>query len=417
MSNPRTFGLALLFGLASACGSSDQAPPRASDDLPISDAGRRDSGGKIRADSALDLDARPMGDAMSPSLGELLILDVPNTPCIPSQAPAVPLSEGAATASGFEKMGQLGDRRFAFGAEGSVVITFGFDGASPSPPLLGALAVAAQNGGLETLVAQGDGLGLQFYDAQGMAQGSPVALAGSMAAGPSLGAGPTTSLAVWCTPDGVKGQLVDQGRAPGPAVSFQSGSAGESACRTVTLWNGANFTVVWTRLLHDTKTETSIAYVDLDGTIAFGKVLLLSSGAHQLVDLVRAPFGYVLLLNEGERSGNPIALELDDFGKIAPPAVRLQGSGAGFSVATFGSSFAIAALLTDGRAAMRPFDSAARVLGPWVCVDDRPPDMPLAGKAALGTDDQGYAVAARMSDGSNWYMRTNSLGDRSPTGD
>jgi hypothetical protein len=43
--------------------------------------------------------------------------------------------------------------------------------------------------------------------------------------------------------------------------------------------------------------------------------------------------------------------------------------------------------------------------------------MPLAGRAALGTDDQGYAVAARMSDGSNWYMRTNALGDDSPGAD
>ena len=178
-----------------------------------------------------------------------------------------------------------------------------------------------------------------------------------------------------------------------------------------------NFTVVWTRLLHDGKTETSIAYVDLDGTLAFGRVLLVATGTHELVDFVRAPFGYVLLLNEGERSGNPIALQLDSFGKIVPPAVRLQGSGAGFSAATFGSGFAISALLTDGRAAMRTFDSAAKVQGPWVCVDDRPPDMPLAGRAALGTDDQGYAVVARMSDGSNWYMRTNPLGDDSPGSD
>ena len=134
-------GAALLLSLAAACGAPSGAAPGSIDEVATLDAGSRDSG-KIRSDGALDPDARAKGDAMSVSLGDLAILDIADTPCVPSRAPAVPLSEGAATASGFEKMGQLGDRRFAFGAAGSVAITFGYDGASPSMPLLGPLAVA-----------------------------------------------------------------------------------------------------------------------------------------------------------------------------------------------------------------------------------------------------------------------------------
>src|SRR5258706_2116525 len=337
-------------------------------------------------------------------------------PCVPASAPATLLSDVASTAGGFEKMGQLGERRFAFGTEGSVAITFGYDGASPSSPLLGPLAVAAQNGALESIVAVGDGLGLKFYDASGAPNGDVISLGGSMVSGPSLGAGPTASLAVWCTPLEVTGRLIDKRKMLGRMLMLVAGAAGDGACRTATLWNGINFSVLWTRRLHDGKTKTSIAYVDLDGTLNFGKVVVLSDGVHELIDFARAPFGYVALLDEGEQAGNPVAVRLDAFGNVLPPAFRLRGSRHSFGVATFGSEFAVGALLGDGRAAMRPFDSNG-ALGPWVCVDDRTPDMPFAGRAAVGTDDQGYAVVARMSDGSNWYMRTDRLGDGIPSSD
>jgi hypothetical protein len=409
--------LALAFG----CGS--PAIPPQSGEVPPSDAGTQDARDARTldrdavGDGSSGLDTGPTGDGRSTSFGDIVIVDVPNTTCVPTRALAVPLSDGAATAGGFEKMGQIGDRRFAFGAEGSVAVTFGYDGALPSAPIIGPLAVAAQNGELEALVADANGFSLQYYDAQGTLDGAAVALETPMAAGLSLGAGPTMTLAVWCTATDVVGRLVDQNRALGPMVSLFSGSAGDGACRTSTLWNGMNFSVVWTRRLHDGQTKTSIAYVDLDGTLSFGKVIVLSGGVHELVDFARAPFGYVVLFDEGEGSGNPVAVRLDAFGNVLSPAVRLRGSGHGFSIATYGSDFAVGALLADGRAAMRPFDSAANVLGPWVCVDDRTPDMPLAGRVALGTDDQGYAVVARMSDGSNWYMRTNSLGDDTPARD
>jgi hypothetical protein len=405
--------------LVLGCGSSDAMPPQGTG-MPGSDAGSHDAATHDRdavGDGSGGLDGGPAGDGRSTSFGDIVIVDVPNTACVPTRAQAVPLSNGAATAGGFEKMGPIGDRRFAFGAEGSVVVTFGYDGTSPSAPILGPLAASAQNGALEALVADANGFSLQFYDAQGAPDGAPVTLDASLTSGLSLGAGPTMTLAVGCTATDVVGRLVDQNRAPGPMVSLFNGASGDGACRTSTLWNGMNFSVVWTRRLHDGFTKTSIGYVDLDGTLSFGKVLVLSGGVHELVDFGRAPFGYVVLFDEGEGSGNPVAVRLDDFGNILSPAVRLNGSGHGFSIATYGSNFAVGALLADGRAAMRPFDSTANVLGPWVCVDDRTPDMPFAGRAALGTDDQGYAVVARMSDGSNWYMRTNSLGDDAPARD
>jgi hypothetical protein len=178
-----------------------------------------------------------------------------------------------------------------------------------------------------------------------------------------------------------------------------------------------NFTVMWTRRLHDGKTKTSIGWVELDGTLNFGKVVVESSGVHELIDFARAPFGYVALFDEGEGMGNPVAIRLDPYGNVLPPGLRLNGSHHSFSIATFGSEFAVAAMLAEGRSALRPFDSKGAVLGPWVCVDDRVPDMLFAGRAALGTDDQGYAVAARMSDGSNWYMRTDHLGSGVPGSD
>jgi hypothetical protein len=374
---------------------------------PTTDAGPREY---------LDVEVRS-GDAMSTSFGPLTIEDVPDTPCVPSRAPAVQLSDGLATASGFDRVGQLGDRRFAFGSAGSVAITFGYEGDGPSMPILGPLVATAQNGDLEALLATADGLGLQVYDGQGKEKGTPIALEGAMATGPSLAAGPTTTLAIWCTPDDVAGQLYDQARAPGAAVLLSGASAGNQECRTATVWNGKNFTVAWTRRLHDGKTKTSVSYVDLDGSVSFVKVVVQSDGSHSLIDFVRASFGYVLFMIEDEQSGLPVAIRLDDFGNVLRPAVRIQGTREAFGVATFGDEFAISALIANGRAAMRPFDSAAKVLGPWVCLDDRPPSMPLAGRAALGTDDQGYAIVARMSDGSNWYMRTNHLGDDSPGAD
>ena len=412
----RSYYTAAWLLLAFGCGSSPAMPPQ---EVPPSDGGAHDAATRDRdavaeADGSGGPDGGPVGDGRSTSFGDIVIVDVPDTTCVPTRAAAVPLSDGAATAGGFEKMGVIGDRRFAFGAEGSVAVTFGYDGTLPSAPILGPLAAAAQNGALEGVIADANGFSLQFYDAQGAPDGAPVALDASLVSGLSLGAGPTMTLAVGCSATDVVGRLVDQNRAPGPMVSLFNGASGDGACRTSTLWNGMNFSVVWTRRLHDGLTKTSIAYVDLDGTLSFGKVLVLSGGVHELVDFVRAPFGYVVLLEEGEGSGNPVAVRLDDFGNVLSPAVRLRGSGHGLSIATYGSDFAVGALLADGRAAMRPFDSTANVLGPWVCVDDRTPDMPFAGRTALGTDDQGYAVVARMSDGSNWYMRTNSLGDDAP---
>jgi hypothetical protein len=375
--------------------------------VPATDAGPRE---------LPDVEIRS-GDATSPSFGALTIEDVADTPCVPSRAAAVQLSDGLATASGFDRIGQLGDRRFAFSTAGSVAITFGYEGDSPSMPILGPLAIAGQNGEVEALLATANGLDLQVYDAQGMEKGTPTSLDGAMATGPSLAAGPTTTLAIWCTPDDVAGQLYDQAHAPGATVSMSAGSTGNQECRTSTVWNGKNFTVAWTRRLHDAKTKTSVSYVDLDGSVSFTKVVVQSDGSHRLIDFVRASFGYVLFMIEDEQSGLPVAIRLDEFGNILPPAVRIQGTREAFGVATFGGEFAISALIAGGRSAMRPFDSAAKVLGPWVCVDDRPPSMPLAGRAALGTDDQGYAIVARMSDGSNWYMRANHLGDDSPGAD
>jgi len=328
-------------------------------------------------------------------------------------------ANGTVVVRGFDNINRLNTVTVTLGTRvgGTVGQTFGYDGASPSGPILGPLAVAAQNGALEALVAQGDQLGVQFYDASGKTAGAAVTLNGSMMSGPSLGAGPTASLAVWCTPNEVNGLLLDMNRMAGPMLTLFPGAAGEGACRTATEWNGMNFTVVWTRRLQDGTTKTSVGYVDLDGTLNFGKELVHSSGVHELVDIARAPFGYVVLLAEGEGSGNPVIVRLDPYGNVLPPGLRLRGSRQSFGLATFGSEFAIAAMLADGRAATRPFDPSGKVLGPWVCVDDRAPDMLFAGRAAIGTDDRGYAVVARMNDGSNWYMRTDHLGDGVPESD
>jgi hypothetical protein len=407
-------GMSLAFG----CGSPDAPPHAPSDYVPPEDAGHADTappppveGG---ADRAVD---GPVGDGSSTSFGDLVIVDIADTPCIPATAAAVLLSDAASTASGFEKMGQIGDRRFAFGAAGSVAVTFNYDGSSPSAPILGPLAASAQNGAFESLIANGSELGLQYYTAAGAPDGSLVALSGSMISGPSVGAGPTTTLAAWCTPEDVTGSIVDQHRMLGPMLTLFPGAAGDGACRTATQWNGMNFTVMWTRRLHDGTTKTSIGYVDLDGTLSLGKALIESTGVHDLVDFARGSSGYVALFEEGQGSGNPVAIRLDPYGNVLPPGLRLRGSHEGFGVATFGSEFAVAAMMSDGRAAVRPFDANGNVLGPWVCVDDRAPDMPFAGRAAIGTDDQGYAIAARMSDGSNWYMRTDHLGSGVPGSD
>jgi hypothetical protein len=412
------FRSVLLSTLAAACGASHDTPPATGDVVPHVDGGNtvKDAAAEVSMVDAPGDAPESGGDARSTSFGDLVILDVPDTACVPSRADAVLASEGLATAGGFEKLGQMGDRRFAFGTEGSVALTFGYDGASPSAPILGPLAATAQNDALVAVVANGSGLAVRYYDAMSAPAGGDVALEGSMIAGPSIGAGPTKALAVWCTPTDVNGRLIDQSRVVGEMVSLEGG-AGDGECRTATLWNGMSFTVVWTRLLHDGKTKTSIAFIDLDGTLSFGKVLILSDGSHELVDFAQAPFGYVVLLDEGERTGNPVAIRLDPFGNIKAPAVRLQGSRQSFSVATYQSDFAVGALLGDGRAAMRVFDASANVQGPWVCVDDRPPDMPFAGRVALGTDDRGYGVLARMSDASNWYMRTNRRGDGPPESD
>ena len=84
------------------------------------------------------------------------------------------------------------------------------------------------------------------------------------------------------------------------------------------------FTVLFTRLLHDGKTKTSIAFVELDGTLNFGRVLVVSDGPHELVDFARTPSGYVALLDEGQESGNPVAIRLDPYGNLVSPAVRPQ---------------------------------------------------------------------------------------------
>ena len=427
----RTFSTSLIVAWVLACGAptfgcgtAASTPPGMVDGLGQGGAGG--SGGSAGTDATPDAatsdaatsDVRAGNEAMSPSFGDLVLSDVADTPCVPARAPAVPLSEGMATASGFEAMGQLGDRRYAFGVEGSVVVTFGYDGASPSPPVLGILGVAPQNGGLAALVALKQGLGLQRYDALGAPEGSAVALDGSTPSAPSVGAGPTGALAVWCTTDDVQGRFVDVTGQASPLISLGARSAGEGRCRTKTLWNGRDFTVFATRLLHNGKTETSIAYVGLDGTLEVSRVVVLSEGRHDLIDAVKSSFGYVVLFSEGDDTSNPTLFRLDAFGKILSPSLRVLGSRLGLGVAVSGSTFALSAVLTkSGRAGMRSFDATGQALGPWVCLDDQAPSMAHAGRAAIGADDQGYAVVARMDDGSNWYMRTDLRGDGLPASD
>src|SRR5262245_45232778 len=178
----------LAITLLAGCGSTPDAPPGPIDIVPRPDGGTADSAGDSSHPNQDGQDAPlgdgPLGDGRSPAFGDLVIVDIPGTDCIPARAPALLLSEAASTASGFEKMGQLGERRFVFGAEDSAAVTFAYDGASPSGPILGPLAVAGQNGTLAALVAAGDGLGVQLYEANGKPEASAVALDGSQMAGP-----------------------------------------------------------------------------------------------------------------------------------------------------------------------------------------------------------------------------------------
>src|SRR5712671_5282720 len=98
-------GLALF--VVSGCGSDAAAPPGPSDYVPR-DGGSSDATGDTKRDAPLGADAASLGDARSTSFGDLPIVDIADTPCVPASAPATLLSDVASTAGGFEKMGQLG---------------------------------------------------------------------------------------------------------------------------------------------------------------------------------------------------------------------------------------------------------------------------------------------------------------------
>jgi hypothetical protein len=209
----------------------------------------------------------------------------------------------------------------------------------------------------------------------------------------------------------LQGELIQRdGSAIAAALDFGENSCSEFGCTAAALWNGQDFTLVWSRVLQDRRSKLSWVRVSTSGAWQFARTVALSDEPLEIVDMVLLPSGYALLLSEGSPAESPIVAQLDEYGAPRGAALRLLGARDAWGIARLDSALGVASGLTDGRAAFMPLSLSAEALSAWVCLDDSAPDQGFSARAAIASDGEGFDFIVRMTDGSATYLRTDQLG-------
>jgi hypothetical protein len=374
------------------------------------DAGRGGSGGTSTDGGSPDAASNDSGEA-AVDLGPLVVSDVPDMPCVQTNALPVTVMESEPLLIAYDQAGIVGSRRYAVDTNTLAMLTFDAEGAAVSsivPNILFARSTA--EGRLAALSSDGHALSLGFFDASGQAADNPAELTNASTGTPTLATGPTSIAAFWESNNSLQGRIAGNDGKLGGSIDFGPESCGVANCTVRAIHNGRGFTVVWSRVLQDERTKTSWADVDNDGNLNIAKPVLVADGRHRIIDLARTESTLALLIGEGYPTRNPVVVFLDPYGNVMGPARRILGSTEAWGVAMGAGGFAITARLSDGRAALRSLTTSGQAPAPWTCLDDSAPDIGFSSLASIYGEDAGYGLVVRMTDGSAAHVRTDPNG-------
>ncbi len=417
----KLLGLSLLGTLAALGCSSDPAAVNSPPFVPSPAPTGQGFDGGAEQDATVESGAIPIDAYMGtgaqpvPNFGDIPVVDVPSAPCVKSEgSPVTVVDAKQPTGTGFQRMGIVGTRRFAFGPDSRVLMTFGADGSAPSEVVSGVVSVAASGDRVYALHKGPDSLDLQAYDAMGKPVDGRRPLVRSAVDGASLAIGVGQLLAIWREDGVIRGVVTPTDAGPLTPVDLGMLSGGSGECQTAAVWNGEEYSLVWSRGIADGTTKTTWIHISKTGTWLYAKPLFTSREPHYLFDVVKTSTGIALLLGQGRWPKAGVVYRVDDWGYPVGPAHRLLGSRVLWSLAPLGNEHAVVASLEDGRAGFRSFDVSGAPLGPWVCMDDGEPNSTFYSQAAVGMESHGYGVVARMADGSTSYRKVDRVGLRKP---
>jgi hypothetical protein len=409
--------LALIASATVDCGGHDLPPPaglstttgmcRACDG---GGAGTGGSGGTSTDGGAPEIGSQDSG-GMSTDLGPLVVSDIPDMPCMQTNAAPVTVMESEPLLIAYDQAGVVDVRRFAVDTKTLAMLTFDADGAGASAIVPGVLSArSTADGRIAALTSDGHVLSLGFFDSAGQPSGKQVELTQGSTGTPTVATGPSSIVALWESNNSLQGRVADNDGQLGGSIDFGPDSCGASSCTVRAVASGRGFTVVWSRTLQDERTKTSWADIGDDGKLNIAKSVIVSDGQHRIIDLARTPSTYALLIGEGYPTRSPVVVFLDPYGNVMAPARRLLGSTEAWGVAAAGTDFAVTARLSDGRAALRSLTTSSEAQAPWACLDDSAPDIGFSSLAAIYGEEGGYGIVVRMTDGSAAQLRTDGRG-------
>ncbi len=371
-----------------------------------SSSDERDAGlvGAIEAGDGGTVHDAFMGNGASKSveLADAAVVEISPDKCVNAEGNATRV-QAPVLWSGFDQLGKLGNRHFAFGSADLALMLFTLDGAAAPPAVWDMSSVGAYGDTLMTVFSSREETHIQRYNAWAAVDGPAVEVARGPISGVSVTIGPTHAATVWCSSGSIQGALTPVGGGPSSAFDLGAGSAGGTQCKTAGVWNGEAFSIAWTRTLHNMQSKTSFVRVDTSGGWNVAKLMVESSDAQQLMGIAKLTIGHVVLVNQGRPSKSTLVLRVDDWGNSLGPVYRLAGAPFARSVVAEGDYYGVVASLDDRRGAFRSFHESGAPAGPWVCVQDSGSAAGTAYTLGIVPEGQGYGVLASMQDGSVWY--------------
>ncbi len=374
-----------------------------------SDGGTFDSGAGGIPDRPGETDA----GTITGELGNVPVIQVPDTECVPRGGSSVELYPGDPGAPVFGQLGKVGERRFASGGIVPGFVVFGADGSEASMVITSAedqQAFASEGMQLAEAGLTGSTIFYQRYDALGSAVGGAVELTSNASRAPYVGAGEGQSLIAWTESTALKARGIDSdGQAAGAAFEIASIATPDSVKASI-LRRQDGFAVIWSERVSAFQYRTRFALAtstELEGPPID---VIEDAPEHELVQAIKTPSGYAVLISGGPLDYAPYILVLDEAGERTMPAARLMGSFMGYGLAAQGEELGVVAPLDSEEPGFRAFDAALKPLGPWVCLDAK---TDINDPIGIDSDGAGYAVVYRReteAGGAEIYARFDRLG-------
>lgn len=351
------------------------------------------------------------GSGATGGLGTIPVMDVMDSDCATLSGTIVELYPDNSNAPPLGYLTQVNGKRVAGGRWARGFVTFGLNGGSPSPKVVGL------DPEFDLVTSEGSTIGLvtsdvvttrfQRYASTDAPMGNVVDLGNGTGAGLAIaGDGNGGSLMVWADSTSMKGQFVDSNGVAATPFIFANGLSGQSAQSSL-IRSGNEFALAWSVV------ENGIArarFVRLSTTGIIGSIVELTGDAykHYVVKLVKTANGYALLLHSGGFSFDTILVNLDDQGQSQGSARRFLGTKFAMDLTFANGNLGLMAKRLDGITEFRLLDSNGDPSGDWRCIDgasDDPYDQ-----AAIDVDGAGWAIVYRTPLAGEKFIRTNLTG-------